>query len=368
MILNYMEHANPLNFLKDIMVLIGISLKYILKWIILKNKNLNKKKNYININKMTIQNIEIKNSILENRPNLTQSSVRTYLSNINKTAKDLDIEIKTPEDIIKHNEEILDYLMSYKPSIRKTKLSAFIVVIDKKDKNSEEVNDIIERFRRQLFDDADEVEKNENKQTLTKRQEENYIPWNEVLNIYEDLKTETEPLFKLKALDKKQFTKLQNFVLLSCYVLIPPRRSQDYADFKIRNIDDKKDNYMVVKGRKKKGSFIFNSYKNSKRLGQQVVEIPNALRNIITKWINVNPCDYLIVANNCNKVEQPKINLILNSIFGKNIGSSLLRHIYLTDKYADVNLEELKETTENMGNSLIERTLKYVKKNIDDDE
>jgi len=54
---------------------------------------------------------------------------------------------------------------------------------------------------------------------------------------------------------------------------------------------------------------------------------------------------------------------MLNNIFNKNIGSSLLRHIYLTHKYGDVDLEEMEKTTHEMGNSEIERTLKYVKKN-----
>jgi hypothetical protein len=76
-----------------------------------------------------------------------------------------------------------------------------------------------------------------------------------------------------------------------------------------------------------------------------------------------NPHDYLILGSKGNtKITQPKLNLYLNNIFGKNIGSSMLRHIYLTEKYSDVDLEELQATTEAIGNSLIDRTLKYVKK------
>jgi len=76
-----------------------------------------------------------------------------------------------------------------------------------------------------------------------------------------------------------------------------------------------------------------------------------------------NPNEYLITTNTGNRIEQPRVNLMLNNIFNKNIGSSLLRHIYLTHKYGDVDLEEMEKTTHEMGNSEIERTLKYVKKN-----
>ena len=42
----------------------------------------------------------------------------------------------------------------------------------------------------------------------------------------------------------------------------------------------------------------------------------------------------------------PSVNSItrlLNRAFGKNIGSSMLRHIYLTSKYKDVNKEMAKD-------------------------
>ncbi|NBX77745.1 hypothetical protein EBQ93_00095, partial [bacterium] len=282
---------------------------------------------------------------------------------INKTARDINGKLEKPDDIIEHHKEILESLMTYKPNIRKTKLSAFIVVLDQKDDTPDDVKEIIDNYRKQLFADADDVDKDEKKQKLTESQEKNYITWDEVLKIYDNLRTEAEPLFKLENLNKKQYNKLQEFVLLSLYVLTPPRRSLDYAQFKIKNIDESTDNYMTVKGRKKEGTLVFNAYKNSKRLGKQEVKISNALRNIIQKWMLKNPNEYLITTNTGNRIEQPRVNLMLNNIFNKNIGSSLLRHIYLTHKYGDVDLEEMEKTTHEMGNSEIERTLKYVKKN-----
>ena len=284
------------------------------------------------------------------------------MSIINKTARDINGKLEKPDDIVDKHKEILESLMNYKPNIRKTKLSAFIVVLDQKDKTSDEVKEIIDNYRKQLFADADDVDKDEKKQKLSESQEKNYITWDEVLKIYENLRTEAEPLFKLENLNKKQYNKLQEFVLLSLYVLTPPRRSLDYAQFKIKSIDESTDNYMTVKGRKKEGTLVFNAYKNSKRLGKQEVKISNALRNIIQKWMLKNPNEYLITTNTGNRIEQPRVNLMLNNIFNKNIGSSLLRHIYLTHKYGNVDLEEMEKTTHEMGNSEIERTLKYVKK------
>lgn len=305
--------------------------------------------------------------IKENRSNISLSSIKTYLSNIKSVSKAINQPLNSVDEIIKHSDEIFKFLFDQKLNVRKTKLSAFIVVLDKgKNKNSKEVDDILIKYRKQITEDGDTYDKRENKQELTDSQKENYIPWEEVIKVYNNLKTEAEPLLKLERLTLNQFKKLQNYILLSMYVLIPPRRSLDYADFKIRNINENVDgdNYMTLKkqGRKKIPVFVFNRYKNSTRLGTQTIEIPLSLRNLILKWIDKNPYDYLIVNGKGNHITQSKINDMLNDIFGKRIGSSLLRHIYLTDKYGKVDLEEIKKTTEEMGSSDITRTLKYVSK------
>lgn len=304
--------------------------------------------------------------IKENRPNISLSSIKTYLSNIRSISKAINQPINSIEDIVKHSEEIFKFLSTQKLNVRKTKLSAFIVVLDKGKENSDDINKILIKYRRQITEDGETYDKKENKQELSESQKDNFIPWNEVMKVYNDLKTEAEPLLKLQRLTLNQFKKLQSYILLSLYVLIPPRRSLDYADFKIRNIKEGAggDNYMSIKksGRKKIPVFVFNRYKNSGRLGPQEIEIPIPLRNLILKWIDKNPYDYLIVNGKGNSVTQSKINDTLNDIFGKRIGSSMLRHIYLTHRYGKVDLQDLKNTTEAMGSSTIDRTLKYVSK------
>jgi hypothetical protein len=43
------------------------------------------------------------------------------------------------------------------------------------------------------------------------------------------------------------------------------------------------------------------------------------------------------------------VTRVLNRAFGKNIGSSMLRHIYLSEKY---NIDEMKKDADQMGHSL----------------
>jgi len=60
-------------------------------------------------------------------------------------------------------------------------------------------------------------------------------------------------------------------------------------------------------------------------------------------------------------IKSQDITRLLNKIFGKNIGSSMLRNLYLTNKYGDM-VEELKKDTTDMGTSVDTALSTYIKK------
>jgi len=308
--------------------------------------------------------------IKKNRPHLSMGTFRTYMSSIRRIQKDCDCSVDTVDDIIKNKEEIVKMLGDkMTPMIRKTKISALIVILDDKDiEHDDDRKEALEYYRKVMASDADLVLKRQDEQELTDTQKENVISQDEVMKIYNQVKSQATPLLKLGKLSKAQFQLLQSYVLLSLYTLIPPRRSTDYTAFKIRNFDESqgsKDNYMTnFNKNKKKGlsSFVFNTYKNSTRLGRQIIEIPKTLERVIDVWKQFNKSDWLLVNSVGNPVSQTKIVYWLNEIFGKNISSSLLRHIFLTSKYSNVNLKQLKSDTEMMGNSEISTILSYVQK------
>lgn len=316
-----------------------------------------------------------KDIIVTNRPLLSSSTIKTYMGNIRKIqAVCPNIEINTIDDLIENREAILKCLLdSMTPMVRKSKIGTIITILDDKhNSHSDKLKDAISDYRKVMNDDANTVNKGEEDQELTESQRANMISQEEVMKVYKQLKAEATPIMKLSKINKKQFETLQNYVLLSLYVLIPPRRSMDYALFKIRNFDESaqsKDNYMTNFSKtKKKGlsSFVFNTYKNSKKMGQQILnDIPKDLEKIIDMWKNFNKSDYLLINGMGNPITQSKITVWLNDIFGKNISTSMLRHIYLSSKYKDVNLKELKEDAKALGQSDISRTLKYVDKDYD---
>jgi integrase len=106
--------------------------------------------------------------------------------------------------------------------------------------------------------------------------------------------------------------------------------------------------------------FIFNNYKTNKTYKQQIFDINDDLMNIINLYLKYHPnkkelkdkkITYFIV--DFNGLPFKHVNDItkrLNKIFGKNIGVSMLRKIYLTEKYKDTN-DEMKQDAEAMGTS-----------------
>jgi hypothetical protein len=320
-------------------------------------------------------NMHFKNIMLKNRPLLSAGTIKTYMASIRKIQLICSCDCNSIEDLIQNYKQIIEELGAVQtPMVRKSKISVLIAILDDKHgDHSEALDEALKEYRKVMTSDAALVNKREISQTLSDSQKENLISQEEVIKIYNQLKAEAMPLTKLPRVSRKQFETLQNFVLLSMYVLIPPRRSMDYALFKIRNFDEtstSEDNYMVNYNKnKKKGlaTFIFNSYKNSKRLGRQILEnIPKSLEKIIDMWKLFNKSDYLLINNQGKPVSQSKIANWLNDIFGgKNISTSLLRHIYLSDKYKDVDLQDLTDTAHAMGQTDVRRTLKYVDKDYD---
>jgi integrase len=293
----------------------------------------------------------------KNRPNITLSSIKTYAATLKSLAKKLNMKIEKPDDIIDNADAIIKYYEDIPYTARKSHFSAMISFIDN---GGEKAKNVLEKLRKILMKDQKQYETFLENQTKTEKQKDNWIEWPDVLERYKAFEKEVAPLWKLKKdeINKSSFNKLKMFVLLSCYVLIPPRRALDYAAFKIRNINETKDNYM------KKRNFIFNNYKTAKTYGKNEVPIDYKLYSIMKKWIDINPSEWLITGNNNNMkaITVSQLTNMLNNFFDKKISVNMLRHSFLTHMYKDIpELKNMNKVADAMGHS-VDQALEYVKK------
>jgi integrase len=279
----------------------------------------------------------LKEYIKDKRPSLSDSSLTTYTSILRSLYKKIYGDGDIDYSKFNNAEKILEHLKSLTPNKRKTILSALVIITDNK------------KFRDQMLEDVRDYNKEISKQEKTPQQEANWVSQQEVETMYNSLKKNATMLYKKSSLTNSDLQVIQNFIILALFNLIAPRRSKDYVDFKVKNINKDTDNHM------EKGKFVFNSYKTAKTYGKQEVPIPKELATIINKWIKVNPTDYLLFDSNMNPLTSVKLNQRLNRIFdGKKIAVNALRHSYLTDKYADdmKKKNSMAADMSNMGSSL----------------
>jgi len=269
---------------------------------------------------------KIKEFISEKRSTLSKSSVNTYASILKNLYKKVFDDTDYNLNKFEKPEPVLEYLKDMPPNKRKTILSALVVITNEK------------AYRDLMMEDVRDYNKEIDTQTKTETQKENWINGDGIQDIYNELKTNADALYKKKSLTPSDLQQIQNYIILSVLsgIYVPPRRSKDFVDFKIKNIDKTKDNYLD------KNKMIFNSYKTAKTYGQQSVEIPKELKSILTKWIKINPTEYFLFDQNMNQLSSVKLNQRMNKIFGKKISVNAMRHSFLTDKYSKTSEESKK--------------------------
>lgn len=288
--------------------------------------------------------------ILQERPNLSPNTVKTYSSIIRNLylkfieGDSIPKSIKTEDIVSFYNSNASKVLTSLKDipfNKRKTILAALIALLGKESRSAEQ-------YRKQMIEDSDKYNAEQRKQKKTPTETANWISQEEVMKIYHQLEKDTKHLFSKPSLKMNELQRLQDFIILSVYTLIPPRRLMDYTAFKLRNVNTDTDNYM------KGNTFIFNAYKTKNKYGKQDVKIPVKLRNIIQKWAKKHTNDYLLFSEKGTPLPQSRLTQKLNKIFGKNISVNMLRHIFITDNVLDMQpaLTKLQEVAEDMGHSV----------------
>ena len=280
-----------------------------------------------------ISQVSISDLIKQKRPNLNEKSIKTYTSILKTISKDLGM--KDLKDF-KKTKEILEYLKDIPGSVRKTRLSALLVITGD------------DKFKEQMLKDINNYNKDKKNGNKNEKETEAWMTKEEIKKIFDNLKKRASINYKKGDLKMKELQEIQDFVMLSLFILIPPRRALDFTEMKIKNIDTEKDNYIKNK------TMVFNIYKTSKIKGQDKIEIPKELKLILNKWLRVNPTEYLLFDSKGNKLSSVKVNQRFNKIMNKpNFSVNMFRKVFLTDKYKDTvqKMKKLEEDLEDMGSS-----------------
>jgi len=280
-----------------------------------------------------ITQVSISNLIKEKRPTLNEKSIKTYTSILKSISKNLNFN-----DIndFKKTKKILEYLKDMPGSLRKTRLSALLVITGHND------------FKEQMLKDINNYNKDKKEGNKNKKETDAWMTKEEIKKIFNSLKKRASVNYKKGDLTMRELQEIQDFVMIALFTLIPPRRALDFTEMKIKDINLEKDNFIKNK------TMIFNIYKTSKSKGQDKIEIPKELKLILNKWMRVNPTEYLLFDSKGNKLTSVKVNQRFHKIMKKpKFSVNMFRKVFLTDKYKDTikNMKDLEEDMEEMGSS-----------------
>lgn len=272
---------------------------------------------------------------------LSENSLKLYEANLkrlnnNEPIKNLNF-LKDTESIIKQIKDKKD-----------TTARSYIIAICSILKNDPKMKKQYDIYYNLLIEYNDKLKTNN---TKSEKQENEWISQEEVKQKYEELEEEIKPLFSKKNITADEYSKLLSYVVLSLYVLQPPRRNLDYlkmlAVSKYKGTENKDFNYFDISKKK----MIFNNYKTKGTYQSQEIDVHDKLFIILCAWIKKFKIKYYILQRlDGSELDKNGITKILYKIFDKKVGSSMLRNIYLTDKYSNLN-EEKKKDSLMMGTS-----------------
>ena len=211
--------------------------------------------------------------------------------------------------------------------------------------------DAIEKYKQAIVSYNNTINHIIGENILSKKEEDKYIDFNQIIEIHKKLLEDYN-----KDEEKDAF---YNYVLLSLYVLFPPRRLQDYTKMKIVQKEEKDKNYNYLVYDKNKMKFVFNTYKTSNKYGTQIFEVPTDLKNILKKWIEMyHKGSFLISNNNGEEVNDYNLSKYITNIIKKYsgipAGVSMIRHAYIshiTDN-TSLSLNERQDIANKMAHSI----------------
>ena len=293
-------------------------------------------------------------SIFEKRDKpIGESSQKLYARNLFKLNDSKEV---TDLNFLKDMKHVLGIIQDYKPTTQRSFIISACVVL----KNSNE------KLYQQYYELLTTMNNGLKVRTeKTETQEDNWMSQAEIEDKLKSLEVNK------KITNKKEYAQMLHHLILSLYVLQAPRRNIDYCLMKLSNdMTDTNFNYLDLKNKQ----FIFNNYKTDHKYNTIEIPIEDNLFKVIQAYLKHHPqksklknkkydVHFLVWIDGEPINKSGDITKILNKIFGRKIGSSMLRNIYLTSKYG-VMMQELKDDTSDMGTSVDVALNTYIKKLI----
>ena len=317
-----------------------------------------------------------KELIMSERPNLKESSVKQYISHLNKLTKLFD----SPDnyEFLKDPDSVMDKIKDTHYTSQRNTLNAAIVLLMAL--NSEkEYDSLLVTYGKKRDGFNLTYEKEQESGKISDKQKDNFVELAEIDKMLLDMEFEikTEKLKKKEFLTGKEKELLMVYTLFSFFETysytkrMAGQKYIRYSAYRRLTEEDKKNNNYLVK--KKEGMFgVYNEYKTASKYGEKIIDIPKDLERILNMYIKKTGKvyeDFLFVNSVGTPLNRNQISQLLlktsQKYLGKNISTTMMRKIVASHHYNNKKFLEMKEEQKvlahNMGHSVDVQDKVYIK-------
>ena len=302
--------------------------------------------------------------IKKERPNLKDISIKQYIKSLNKLK---DLFESDNYEFLKEPNEVMEKLSNLHFTTIRNTLNAVIVYLMAVDGDK----DIIKTYTEKRDELNTQYVEEQEKGIISDKQAKNFATKEELNKMIEEMETQLKPIRKKEELSKKEKALLQVYTIFNIYMKMPMRNDiagmialKQGAFNKLPKEERDSNNYLVIN--KNNLYFILNNYKTKGTYNELKLDIEDkGLKKILFYFLKRNGEGVLFKSQVGTPLTSNALTQLLTKIskryMGKSVSTTMLRKIYLSDKYSDVK-DEMKKDSVMMGHSLDEALTVYVKK------
>jgi hypothetical protein len=306
-----------------------------------------------------------------------------YKSNYKQIQNALNYGTYQTLDFLKETGRVLDFIDTFGHYKQKLLLATVLVMLSPAKKDDVRDSSLTEAyvvFRKHLWNLNKNYYNEKSYQKKKEKEESNWLSWSTIVKMQKKYQKIIRNK-KWKVEDSANFTKadkeiINNYIILSLYVFHPPRRLE-YGNMLI--ITEKKydklppeirqhTNYLVTTHSRNSKYFSFGSAKiKSKTKDPQIIVCTREMNRALNMYISLSRHnhDSLLQTTRGNPQTRTGLGRNLNKIFestGKNISSTMLRHIYISHILKDnVTLKTREHLARLMNHSVVVQDSIYAK-------
>ena len=323
-----------------------------------------------------VKNKALTDKIMEKRK-CKRSSCRVYSSNLRRINREFSKEKFTVDLkwLQKDSKTILEKIKRMSNiNQQRNFVSASLVGFDllKDTKNRETFNSYLKVLNKKKAELQRSGE-------MTSKEKQRFVPWKEIIKLRRLLGREVNlsRLYQRETVTKKDFQKIQRYLLLMLLTELPPVRN-DYADITIMTEKQFKEAGKAEKNilLSSRGGYKFywRKYKTVATYGQIVILVSKyskSLQRLLVKHVKYLRKHFpdnqsLLLNQNFGRLSRNALTKYLQRMFKtyfkKNVSTTAIRQSFLTNRYDKKALEEHSEIARAMGHSRRTQQADYVKR------